>query len=116
MITSISEKDDASYFPCDWWNNVGALTHRGKIEFKNGLNVIVGPNGSGKTTLIKTLARIFMCEQGGRVAITQTAIDGFFEEKFITPRQMRKKEPVSLILLISSMTDLVSIILIHLLR
>lgn len=35
------------------------------IEFKEGLNLLVGPNGSGKTTLINTLAYLFFCEQQG---------------------------------------------------
>jgi len=77
MIRSLQQKEDANMFPCRWWPRVDTLGTR-KFEFKPGLNFIVGPNGSGKSTLTKTIARLFMAEQGGRQTITQHSLSDMF--------------------------------------
>lgn len=78
MITSFQQAEGAKKFPCKWWPEVDTLGTR-KFEFANGINFIVGPNGSGKSTLTKTIARLFMAEQGGRQTITQTSTMDMFD-------------------------------------
>ena len=36
-----------------------------KIEFEEGLNLIIGPNGTGKTTLVTSIAKLFFAFQQG---------------------------------------------------
>ena len=51
----------------DYAKNIKFLDKQ--VEFKNGLNIIVGPNGSGKTTLLVSLAKLFFAEQQGYTKI-----------------------------------------------
>lgn len=43
---------------------IPALADR-KVEFQDGLNIIVGPNGSGKSTMLKTMAENCAIPNGG---------------------------------------------------
>lgn len=47
---------------------------RRRIDFKPGLNILVGPNGCGKSTVLKILGESLCATQGGVSAVTETAV------------------------------------------
>lgn len=59
----------------DKFSYVGNLTSiismSGEIEFKKGLNIIVGPNGSGKTSILKAISHHLAANQSGFSIVTE---------------------------------------------
>ena len=69
---------NTSKLPTPWWSTVKQLKKIKDIEFKPGMNIIVGKNATGKSTIITLLARHFHCEQGGISLITEPSLSTLF--------------------------------------
>lgn len=63
MIRSVTVRD-ARCAPYSYIADIPALKEGTTIEFKPGINIIVGANGCGKSTLIKTIATYLLCGNG----------------------------------------------------
>lgn len=63
MIRSVTVRD-ARCAPYSYVADIPALKEGTTIEFKPGINIIVGANGCGKSTLIKTIATYLLCGNG----------------------------------------------------
>lgn len=63
MIKSVTIRD-AGCAPYSYIADIPALKEGTTIEFKPGINIIVGANGCGKSTLIKTIATYLLCGNG----------------------------------------------------
>ena len=63
MIKSVTIRD-AGNAPYAYIADIPALKEGTTIEFKPGINIIVGANGCGKSTLIKTIATYLLCGNG----------------------------------------------------
>ena len=63
MIKSVTIRD-AGCAPYAYIADIPALKEGTTIEFKPGINIIVGANGCGKSTLIKTIATYLLCGKG----------------------------------------------------
>ena len=63
MIKSVTIRD-AGCAPYAYIADIPALKEGTTIEFKPGINIIVGANGCGKSTLIKTIAAYLLCGNG----------------------------------------------------
>lgn len=63
MIKSVTIRD-AGNAPYAYIADIPALKEGTTIEFKPGINIIVGANGCGKSTLIKTIATYLLCGKG----------------------------------------------------
>ena len=63
MIKSVTIRD-AGCAPYAYIADIPALKEGTTIEFKPGINIIVGANGCGKSTLIKTIATYLLCGNG----------------------------------------------------
>jgi energy-coupling factor transporter ATP-binding protein EcfA2 len=84
VIKSIKVRENADEFPCYWWKKVKQLEKVDSFSFENGLNVLLGPNGSGKSTVVRTIARMFFAEQGGRITFTQSAFSELYRKNVCT--------------------------------
>ena len=68
MIESILFKKVGNHF--NWLPDL-PFFERESVEFKEGLNIIIGPTGSGKSTLLDMLANYMAAKQGGVSTITE---------------------------------------------
>ena len=80
MIKSIKFKKmrghDLSYI-----SELPALEELGEIEFKPGINIIIGPNGSGKTAILKALGTMFAAKQYGESCLSMDYLMDFVHRK-----------------------------------
>ncbi len=68
---------DPAHTPIPHWPQVAFLRGRQSIEFKPGLNVVIGDNGSGKSTLITALATLLHCRQENWPRVTTESLLAF---------------------------------------
>ncbi|MEN8358800.1 AAA family ATPase [Acinetobacter towneri] len=54
-----------------------------EINFRKGLNVIVGENGAGKTTIINSFRQLFVDTESGSYSISSDDFNKPFKEKSI---------------------------------
>ena len=69
--------EDPETTPVYHWDKVSFLSEKKAIEFKPGLNIVVGPNGTGKSTVIDGIARLMHCREQNWPVVTKTSCDYF---------------------------------------
>lgn len=77
------------------WKKLVVFKKNETIEFRPGLNVIVGENGSGKTTLLKIMARIAMNGSVEGVSIDASGAVRYLDFETGNPRFSIKPNPDS---------------------
>jgi energy-coupling factor transporter ATP-binding protein EcfA2 len=62
MITNITIVEPSS-LPIEWWSKNKRLKSIKEVDFKPGLNIIIGKNNSGKSSLLTLMAKMFYAER-----------------------------------------------------
>jgi energy-coupling factor transporter ATP-binding protein EcfA2 len=69
--------EDPEATPVSHWDKVPFLNEEKVIEFKPGLNIVLGPNGTGKSTVIDGVARLLHCREQNWPVVTKASCDVF---------------------------------------
>ena len=69
--------EDPEVTPVAHWDKVSFLSEKGTIEFKPGLNIVMGPNGTGKSTVIDGISRLMHCREQNWPVVTKKSCDYF---------------------------------------
>lgn len=74
MIESVIIKD-INKVPIKYMVDIPIFLTKKKFEFKEGINIIIGPNGCGKSTLLKLISKYLLCENTNKSELSLMGSD-----------------------------------------